>query len=1111
MPSRALLSLALLVAFATAPLSTFAAASASVPAITSVRGKVVFVKVPPGFRSVTLQQRTGVKTKPWKLIATRPTEMTGGTISILLKSAVAQRALYLSGERATPSTTAVGAGATAFLADPALSLSNGFKPTEGVRGGVVALASAVSVNNVSLDSTGAGGAKTRDVTESDIWRVAGDRLYFFNELRGLQVFDVSHPDDPALLGQLREPNHGEQMYLLDPTHVALLTRPGYSFTLSVASLGAKTSAYASGSGSVVIADVTDGHPTEVGRADYPGYLVESRLVGTALYIVSHAYDGTTDGLRVTSFDLSNPAKPKQVATLPLGSYGGVVTATDRFLFVVRYSDTWRHSTIDVIDISDPKGALKKQGKIEAAGVVGDKFKMNLAGNVLTVVSAVPRDWSGDRNDPANASRTMIENFSLTKPLTPVRLGSLEIGAGETVRATRFADGRLYVVTFFTIDPLWVIDLSQPAQPTLLGELQVPGFSTYLEPLGDRLVAVGHVGSQTAVSLFNIADPAHPTLLSQLPLGDGGYSYSEANWDEKAFSVLPEENLILVPYSGYDRNSGWASRVQLIDLTRDALQLRGVIDQGFAARRTAIIHDRILAISSTDLVTVNFADRDHPAVTSDVAIAWRVDRLFLSGNHLVQIGGAAGWRSNSAPTITVSTAADPETALGDLELDNIPVVGATARAGKLYVAQQKAGYYFYGDAADGSTTSGNPLILSVFDLSKLPEIKLLGRAEADVDTGYGYGTSQLEAAWPNDNTLVWVRPQWSSWWWGAPGPIAILNDAVALPSRAITVMPTGTLTVSRAEAVNTNAGSLTLASNPPVSDALPAAASLAVTAPAANASLVVESIRWIAPWYRTSSGHEMLVFDVSDSALPKFTTKLDVRIGQTGDWSAPIALDGKLYLSSIAYDDPVEGTEGHVSRRFRHFMKRVDFANPAKPEIGPEVNLPGRLLAVVRDGATLLTLGCGYDADAQPVGKRVFHSSHFDGTTAQLVDQLETPTAYDPYALDSGTLLIGTWAIGTGQTGVLQAWRLGDDEKFALAGQINTSTFTSLATLHGLAIGFGNGLPHLFDVSVPASLVDLPDADTRELSGGDLTHADGGAGRGIWQPLGDYGVGVVRLP
>ena len=1110
MISRALFSLVLLVAFATAPLSSFAAASASVPAISSVRGKVVFVKVPPGFRSVTLQQRTGVKTKPWKLIATRPTEMTGGTISILLKSAVAQRALYLSGERATPSTSTVGAGATAFLADPALSLSNGFKPTEGVRGGVVALASAASVNNVSLDSSGGGVAKTRDVTESDIWRVAGDRLYFFNELRGLQVFDVSHPDDPALLGQLREPNHGEQMYLLDPTHVALLTRPGYSFTLSVASLGAKTSAYASGSGSVVIADVTDGHPTEVGRADYPGYLVESRLVGTALYVVSHAYDGTNDGLRVTSFDLSNPAKPKQVATLPLGSYGGVVTATDRFLFVVRYSDTWRHSTIDVIDISDPKGALKQRGKIEAAGVVGDKFKMNLAGDVLTVVSAVPRDWSGDRNDPANASRTMIENFSLTKPLTPVRLGSLEIGAGETVRATRFADGRLYVVTFFTIDPLWVIDLSQPAQPTLLGELQVPGFSTYLEPLGDRLVAVGHVGSQTAVSLFDIADPAHPTLLSQLPLGDG-YSYSEANWDEKAFSVLPEENLILVPYSGYDRNSGWASRVQLIDLTRDALQLRGVIDQGFAARRTAIVHDRILAVSSTDLVTVNFADRDHPAVTSDVAIAWRVDQLFLSGNYLVQIGGAAGWRSTSAPTITVSTAADPETALGDLDLENVPVVGATARAGRLYVAQQKAGYYVNGFAADGSMILGNPLILSVFDLSKLPEIKLLGRAEADGDTGYGYGTTQLEAAWPNDNTLVWVRPQWSSWWWGAPVPIAILNDALTLSNPAITVMATGTLTVTRAEAVNTNSGSLTLASNPPVSGALPAAGSLTVTAPTASASFVAESIRWIPPWYRTSSGHEMLVFDVSDSAAPKFTTKLDVRIGQTGDWSAPIALDGKLYLSSVAYNDPVEVTEGDVSRRFRHFMKRVDFANPAKPEIGPEVNLPGRLLAVVRDGATLLTLGCGYDADAQPVGKRVFHSSHFDGTTAQLVDQLETPTAYDPYALDAGTLLIGTWAIGTGQTGVLQAWKIGDNEKFALAGQINTSTFTSLAALHGLAIGFGNGLPHLFDVSAPTSLLDLPDADTRELSGGDLTHADGGAGRGIWQPLGDYGVGVVRLP
>ena len=228
-------------------------------------------------------------------------------------------------------------------------------------------------------------------------------------------------------------------------------------------------------------------------------------------------------------------------------------------------------------------------------------------------------------------------------------------------------------------------------------------------------------------------------------------------------------------------------------------------------------------------------------------------------------------------------------------------------------------------------------------------------------------------------------------------------------------------------------------------------------------------------------------------------------------SAPVAFGGKLYLSFMAYNDPADLKEGVLSHRFRHFMKSVDFADSAKPVVSDEVNVPGRLLAVARGGATLMTVGCGFDPEGEPASKRVFHTSSFDGKTATLVDQLETPSAYDPYALDGTTLLVGAWSFGAGQTGQLQAWRIGDDEKFTLAGQVAAPTFSNVSTLHGLLLGFGSGLPRLFDVSDPANLRDLNAADTSELTGGDLGTADGGAGLGIWQPQGSSGVGTVRLP
>lgn len=719
---------------------------------------------------------------------------------------------------------------------------------------------------------------------------------------------------------------------------------------------------------------------------------------------------------------------------------------------------------------------------------------------------------------------MVENFSLTHPAAPVKLGSLELGVGETVRAARFADGRLYVVTFFSIDPLWVVDLADAMKPTLLGELQVPGFSTYIEPLGDRLVAVGRVNSQTAVSLFDVSNPAAPAVLSQLPLGEG-YSYSEANWDEKAFSVIPEHNLILVPYSGYDTSTGWASRVQLIDLNRDGLTKRGVVDKGFAARRTEVVNDRILAISSSDLVTVDFADRDHPSVTSDVEITWRVDRVFLKGKHLVEIGGSSDWRTTSPPNIKIATAADPDVVLSEFDLENVPVTGTTMRDGKLYVAQQNSVWWSPLYNVDGTvdttaTPPKNPLIVSVFDVSLLPKIKRLGRTETDVDPSYGYGAPQLEPAWPNDSTLVWVRAQWSSWWWYYPMPMLMLNTPIAVADvgvlRVAAAPTVSGQTVSLADSGSVSLGNANLLSAPATSVA---AASTSLTRPAAVSdasavavtSLVANSFRMIPPWYRTSEGHEMLVFDVQNAAAPQFVSKVDVRIGQTGDWSVPLALNGKLYLSSMAYDQPLALKEGEFSRQFRHFMKSVDFADPAKPVVSDEVNIPGRLLAVTPGGTTLLTVGCGFTAEGKPVSKRVFHTSHFDGSVATLVDQLETPRAYDPYALDGATLLVGVQQGGDSQASRLQAWQIGSDEKFSLANEIPAPTFYSLTALRGLLVGIGSGLPYLFDVSIPANLRDLSAADTSELTSGELSHSDGGAGLGIWQPQGDSGVGVVRLP
>ena len=161
-----------------------------------------------------------------------------------------------------------------------------------------------------------------------------------------------------------------------------------------------------------------------------------------------------------------------------------------------------------------------------------------------------------------------------------------LGRGETIQGVRFVDDRGYVVTFRQTDPLYVLDLSDPVNPRLDGELKIPGFSTYLHPIGGgRLLAIGMAGTEsgqitgTQLSLFDVNDPANPTLVDTLDLGAWG---SEAAYDPHAFLFWAESGTVVVPvdsgecwYGGLDRRgrrrpAGSVSR----DLRRRRRRQRG---------------------------------------------------------------------------------------------------------------------------------------------------------------------------------------------------------------------------------------------------------------------------------------------------------------------------------------------------------------------------------------------------------------------------------------------------------------------------------------------------------------------------------------------------------
>lgn len=140
-----------------------------------------------------------------------------------------------------------------------------------------------------------------------------------------------------------------------------------------------------------------------------------------------------------------------------------------------------------------------------------------------------------------------------------QVGSITgLAQGERIYSARFIGNRAYIVTFKQTDPLFVIDLENPNQPRVLGQLKLPGFSNYLHPYDDTtLLGIGKEaidkGDQGVdilglkISLFDVADPATPKEISSLVLGGRG-SDSIALMDYKAVLFDRERNLLAIPAS-----------------------------------------------------------------------------------------------------------------------------------------------------------------------------------------------------------------------------------------------------------------------------------------------------------------------------------------------------------------------------------------------------------------------------------------------------------------------------------------------------------------------------------------------------------------------------------
>jgi len=287
-----------------------------------------------------------------------------------------------------------------------------------------------------------------------------------------------------------------------------------------------------------------------------GQIVSSIATKTAFALPGKSGDSFVNIMKV---DLAT------VGTAKLSSYLGSIQTIfadkanlliAQYRYVVTNQATGEGKTVtDILRFDVNSLELKADASI--SGYLLNQFSFDVYDSTIRVAAT---DWSSGKT----TNSVYVFNMAL-EPQSSI----MNLAAGETIRAVRFIGDKGYVVTFQNIDPLFVIDLSNPKAIKVTGELKVPGFSTYLHPLSKNVLfgiaedleviqvknpdgtvwnSMNRFGIK--ISLFDVSNPIAPKELASLRvLGQNGYT--EASYNHKTIVYDTERQLLYLPYTDSD--------------------------------------------------------------------------------------------------------------------------------------------------------------------------------------------------------------------------------------------------------------------------------------------------------------------------------------------------------------------------------------------------------------------------------------------------------------------------------------------------------------------------------------------------------------------------------
>jgi uncharacterized secreted protein with C-terminal beta-propeller domain len=240
-------------------------------------------------------------------------------------------------------------------------------------------------------------------------------------------------------------------------------------------------------------------------------------------------------------------------TIMMGGTSTMYVSMDNiYITYPTWSDEGQYTSIYRVRVNGSALAFEAKGSV--AGYVLDQYSMD--------------EYNGYFRVTATWQKETTLNYVYALDMNLTKVGELllpKFEQRETIQSTRFMGDKCYVVTFEQKDPFFVIDLSNPAAPSIAGTLKIPGYSRYLHPYDENhVIGLGMENNTVKLSLFDVTNVNAPTETARY-IVEGDWTYSDALQDPKAFLFDKQKELLVIPVSiteyGYVDGAGKEDALQ----------------------------------------------------------------------------------------------------------------------------------------------------------------------------------------------------------------------------------------------------------------------------------------------------------------------------------------------------------------------------------------------------------------------------------------------------------------------------------------------------------------------------------------------------------------------